>query len=52
MSNPFNYPKVNPQLENETIPENTQEILIGSLLGDCGGELQKKGNNQESLFCI
>lgn len=50
MSNPFNYPKVNPKLENETVPEKIQEILIGSLLGDCGGDLQKKGKNPCFVF--
>ena len=44
-SNPFNYPRINPKLHNEKVPIKIQEILIGSLLGDCSGELQKKGIN-------
>ena len=43
--NPFNYPPVKPKLENDTVPEKIQDILIGCLLGDCGGEMAKKAKN-------
>lgn len=42
MINPFNYPKTRVKFENEIIPEKIRDILIGSLLGDCGGEMVKK----------
>lgn len=44
-SNPFNYPKIQPKVENELLPEKIQDILIGCLLGDCGGEKVKAAKN-------
>jgi len=43
--NPFNYPPVKPKLKNDTVPEKIQDILIGCLLGDCGGKMAKKAKN-------
>jgi len=49
-NNPFNYPKTKPKVENEEIPEKIQDILVGSLLGDCSGEMQKKGRYAAFAF--
>jgi hypothetical protein len=48
LHNPFNYPLISPKGDNERIPEKIQDILVGTLLGDCGGEMQKK--EYKSLF--
>jgi ubiquinol-cytochrome c reductase cytochrome b subunit len=45
LTNPFNYPKIKPKIEGDLVPKKIQDILIGCLLGDCGGEMQKNGIN-------
>jgi len=50
ISNPFNYPKTSSKSEDENIPEKIQYILIGSLLGDCSGEMQKNGKYPTFAF--
>jgi hypothetical protein len=50
ISNPFNYPKTSSKSEDENIPEKIQDILIGSLLGDCSGEMQKSGKYPTFAF--
>jgi len=43
--NPFKYPSVKPKLKMDKVPEKIQDILIGCLLGDCGGEMGKGAKN-------